>query len=675
MKIIKKAVSLLVALTILASFTAVFGCKSKGLTISETSLKMSMFESKTLTVDTKLTDFVWESTDENVLTIESDGKNCTVIAVGDGSASVIVTSGNKGAKCDVTVTPTEDTLSLALQTADTLLLSVGETSDIKAKVSYKDLEFDKATIKYEAITVSPSGAITIDENGKVTAVAKGTATIKVQGALKGNVTNELYVTVHSIPLIDIQLNTQSVSLFSDSRYPTTASISANYNVDGIVTVATATSGVSADESVAKFENGMIKAVGIGMTTVKLTYVYQEGLSFDKIVTVTVKDIPQVKVYATSTATVGNMALSNGDAVVYGNTAQLAVDSVTVDGKTVVNPVITWSVKTGDEGKVSVDNSGVVTGKLNGTATVIATYVDEYGVPATAECTVTVNGPVYYGKHAYNGTTTFNHSGIVAELNEVENSAKVSSVKFSNIAVPAASAENQQLIRFQYIPSQTTLSDGSLTEGPRNLEITIQDANNLDKYFTVAVIRTSNSSTRAGVRTSAMGDYLNEYFGYSKTDNGVGSSARIYGSSSGWAVSGLAFDFRGAYLDTTATNYENNMMGISLSGTTVYLHVGGNAVKLWDMNTDTKNYATSQGGLTTAMAWESFNPTAVNIYVRGSSMYNALAVDPTTFIVVDTLGGTKITESNANGYILSTSYILTGYNGSASVAGGKPVVAI
>jgi len=94
-----------------------------------------------------------------------------------------------------------------------------------------------------------------------------------------------------------------------------------------------------------------------------------------------------------------------------------------------------------------------------------------------------------------------------------------------------------------------------------------------------------------------------------------------------------------------------------------------------MNADTSYYATTQGGLTTDMAWETFNPSAVNIYVRGSSMYGSTALDPTTFIVVDTLGGVKVTENNANEYIAKSSYIVTGYNGSASTAGGKPVVAI
>ena len=671
MKKFKRIFSCLVALVICLSCMSMIGCKKDALSLSETSLKMGLFESKTLTLVTESDSVVWSSTNSEVLNVEGNGKTCMINAVGTGSASVTATVGANTVKCDVTVLPTEETLSLELSSAETLLLTVGESSDIIAKVTFKGEEFGNTDITYEMVTESPKGCVSVDENGKITAVSKGSATVKVKASFKGVFTNDRTVTVHSIPLVDVQLNTQSISLFSDSRYPNTAEISAKFNADGVIVDATVNQAVSADESVAVFENGVIKAVGVGQTTIKLTYVYQDGLSFDRIVSVTVKDVPKVKVYlANGEVTVGNVSLSNGDNVIYSNTVSLAVDSVTVDGLTVNNPAITWSVKSGDEQKISVSANGVVTGKLNGTATVIATYIDEYGAPTNAECTVNVSGPVYYGKH-----TAFNHNGIVAEIGEVENSAKVSSVKFSNVSVPSASASDQQLIHFQYVPSATTLADNSLSEGPRNLEITIQDANDADKYFTVAVIRTSNTSTRSGVRTSAMGDYYNKYYGYSKTDGKPGSSALISGSSNGWAVSGLAFSFLGEYLDTTVAGYENNMMGISVSGTVVYLHVGGEKTKLWDMNADTSYYATTQGGLTTDMAWETFNPSAVNIYVRGSSMYGSTALDPTTFIVVDTLGGVKVTENNANEYIAKSSYIVTGYNGSASTAGGKPVVAI
>lgn len=310
-----------------------------------------------------------------------------------------------------------------------------------------------------------------------------------------------------------------------------------------------------------------------------------------------------------------------------------VADVVDQGKVVANPTVTFKDNHA-WGTGTVASDGSYTGWAGNSTyeKMHATYVDEFGATYKIEnCTVPLE-PVYYGQN-----DNYAHDGVVAQLTKFDKT----NLKLSTIAikdVTLTSDKTSELVRFQYIAPTAAIGNTS-DVGPRHLQIVVQDAEDLSNYFWVSIIKTTSSSTRAGVRTSSMGAYANTYYGATGTPSG---SSKITGSSSGWAVSGLPLIFNGAGL--AAENYENYMMGISMEGTTVYLTHGSTTVKLWDLYNDTITYA--NGGhdstLSESMAWKGFSSNKVNIYIRGDAYYST---DGAAFVSIDKIGGVKTTADS------------------------------
>lgn len=115
----------------------------------------------------------WMSSDEAVATVDENGE---VTAVDYGSATILVTTGDKGfiAKCLVSIpkTPVAD-LNLE-NVSNTLVLKPGETGQMVATIYPKDAT--EPTLKWESNNVYVAS---VDENGLVTAVNYGEAEITV----------------------------------------------------------------------------------------------------------------------------------------------------------------------------------------------------------------------------------------------------------------------------------------------------------------------------------------------------------------------------------------------------------------------------------------------------------------------------------------------------------------
>ena len=73
-------------------------------TLNKTELSLEKYGSFTLTVDSYLTNYTFASSDENVATVDQNGK---ITAVGEGEATITVTLGSEQKTCIVTVTPFE----------------------------------------------------------------------------------------------------------------------------------------------------------------------------------------------------------------------------------------------------------------------------------------------------------------------------------------------------------------------------------------------------------------------------------------------------------------------------------------------------------------------------------------------------------------------------------------
>lgn len=112
----------------------------------------------------------WESRDESVCTVESDGK---VTAVGAGTTSIIATNVDTGLTAYCVVTVTQPVTGITLN-SDYQELWVGAKYAIIPVIEPYDAENKNVTYLSSDPTVA-----TVDENGVVTALKEGTATIKV----------------------------------------------------------------------------------------------------------------------------------------------------------------------------------------------------------------------------------------------------------------------------------------------------------------------------------------------------------------------------------------------------------------------------------------------------------------------------------------------------------------
>ena len=112
----------------------------------------------------------WESRDESVCTVESDGK---VTAVGAGTTSIIATNVDTGLTAYCVVTVTQPVTGISLN-SDYQELWVGAKYAIIPVVEPYDAENKNVTY----LSSDPSVA-TVDENGVVTALKGGSCIIEV----------------------------------------------------------------------------------------------------------------------------------------------------------------------------------------------------------------------------------------------------------------------------------------------------------------------------------------------------------------------------------------------------------------------------------------------------------------------------------------------------------------
>lgn len=184
--------------------------------------------------------------------------------------------------------------------------------------------------------------------------------------VRGNLRHSWYFTLRSY-VSSITLDPTSVELMPGQTATISATAlpldAANRNV----------SWSSDNLSVATVNNGVVTAVGPGTATITATAA--DGNGATATCAVTVKQPVTSITLSQTTATIN-----------VNNTVSL---TATVAPANATNKAVTWS--SNSTGIATVSESGVVTGKAPGTATITATAADGSGVTAT--CTVTVKQPV------------------------------------------------------------------------------------------------------------------------------------------------------------------------------------------------------------------------------------------------------------------------------------------
>lgn len=157
-------------------------------TLSTNSIQLNKGDTKNIIISTTPQDFtdevVWKSTDENIVSVTSDG---IITAKNIGTATIKVTVGNVSASCVVTVVQPITSLSL---NKSSLNMESGEEYQLTASI-YPNTANNKE-LRWSS---SEPSVATIDKNGKIKALRKGTTTITVETQDGSNISRTCNVTV------------------------------------------------------------------------------------------------------------------------------------------------------------------------------------------------------------------------------------------------------------------------------------------------------------------------------------------------------------------------------------------------------------------------------------------------------------------------------------------------
>jgi uncharacterized protein YjdB len=276
-----------------------------------------------------------------------------------------------------TVTPIAVTgVSLDIETLD---MTAGSGETLTAAVQPPN-----ATNKNVIWISSAPGVAAVDDSGRVTAVSAGTATITVT-TVDGGKTAQATVTVTApeTAVTGVSLNKNALSLLVGGSETLTATVQPDNATAKTVAWSSDKTNVAAVD-----DSGNVTAVSPGSAIIKVTTA-EGGWTAQAAVTVT----------APETAVTGVSLNKNAFSLLVGGSETL---TATVQPNNATNKTVSWS--SSNSGVAAVDNSGRVTGKSAGTATITVTTTDG---GKTAEATVTVtandNGADYWTSSAYTDT--------------------------------------------------------------------------------------------------------------------------------------------------------------------------------------------------------------------------------------------------------------------------------
>ena len=179
-------------------------------------------------------------------------QNGLVTAVGQGTATITVSRGDKTASCEVVVSAPLESISIQ----PTLELLKKQTAALTITYNPENTTDDKTAVW----SSSDDKIATVDQNGVVTAVAPGKATIT---AKVGKHEAACTVTVKEQPLNSIALNKQEMTLDKGK----TESLTVTYNPEDTTDDKTVVWSTS-DSNVATVKNGVVTAVGVGKDVYK-----------------------------------------------------------------------------------------------------------------------------------------------------------------------------------------------------------------------------------------------------------------------------------------------------------------------------------------------------------------------------------------------------------------------
>jgi uncharacterized protein YjdB len=349
-----------------------------GVSLDNTTLTLTEGDAATLTAaiepsDASNKEVSWSTSDASIVTVEASASGALtakVAAVKEGSAKITVTTkdGGKTAECAVTVKKKIFNVTGVSLDKTSASIIVGQTQQLTATVSP-----DNATDKSVTWSSSNPNVASVDGSGKVTGKASGSATVTVTTTDGGKMaTCDFTVTQ---PVTGVAVDKPTLSMLEGDNATLTATISPADATDKEVSWSTS------DASVVTVE-----ASASGAATAKVAAI-KEGTAK---ITVITKDGGKTAVCAVSVSkkivNVTGVSLDKTVAsLIVGQTQQL---QATVSPDNATDKSVTWS--SSNPNVASVDQTGLVTAKSKGGATITVTTADGSKM---ATCDVTVTQPV------------------------------------------------------------------------------------------------------------------------------------------------------------------------------------------------------------------------------------------------------------------------------------------
>ncbi len=295
---------------------------------------------------------IWQSTDENVATVDSTG---LITAVGKGTAIITATS--------------KDNSNVVRSCMVECALKV--ESIVTEKEEYYVVEGGSANIgAYAYPTNAEDTSITyasnddaiarVDENGNITAVSKGEAIITIASVAQKDITKQVKIIV-TRAVTGVEISNTELTLSKNETATLSATVKPN-SADFKDVVWT-----SSNEKIATVKDGVVTAIAGGEATITVTTV--DG-SFTAECKLTVIELPESVVFSDVKYIVG---------VGKTNTLKVTVLPETANDKSV-------TFESDNTDVVTVDENGVITGIKKGTANITVKTVsgNAYNV-ATVEC--------------------------------------------------------------------------------------------------------------------------------------------------------------------------------------------------------------------------------------------------------------------------------------------------
>ena len=374
----------------------------------------------------------WASSNTAVATVNTDGV-ITTISPGMATITATTTDGsNLSATCNVTVVRLVRSISL---NENNLSLTVDQTAQLSATVYPSN-----ATNKSVTWKSSNTNVATVSNNGLVTAKASGTATITATTTDGSNLSASCAVTVSSVPVTSISLNSVSVilDLSNTYTYQLVPTIIPSNATNKTVTWRSSNSAIATVSS-----TGLVTAKAPGSATITATTT--DGTNLNASCQVTV-------IKRATGITLNNSSLT----LTLPETARLVATITPNDATT---QTLNWT--SSNTSVATVDANGLITTKAIGTTTIKASTTD--GSNLSASCLVTVKKQ-YINSITLNVETLVMHIGdtfqLIADV-QPENASNTT-LNWSTGNSSVASVDNNGLVTA--VAGGTTYIIASATDG-------------------------------------------------------------------------------------------------------------------------------------------------------------------------------------------------------------------